>query len=181
MNAATSGLCSGLSCTAKKLGSQLQLRYGRLRLDDAFGPESVLLPVNFYTEYWTGSFFDEADDDSCTKILRSAISYPSGNILTPANLAVTLAGGATRGEYASINATEINFSQGNAGHYFQKPSGAGTGSFGVDVDLSSYPWLRFDWNQNGNFNDDLSLPRANFGFGQYRGHDRIIYWRERFQ
>lgn len=180
MNPTTIGNCSpGGNCTAKVLGSAINMRYGRLRLDDAFGPETAILPITFITEYWTGSFFTRNMSDSCTNILRSAISYPAGNILTPANLTVGLTGGNTTGSYSSASPTEISFANGDAGHSFSAPTGGATGSFNVRVDLTSYPWLRFDWNQDGNYSD-TSLPPARIGFGSYRGHDRIIYWRERF-
>lgn len=179
MNASTTGICSGGSCNAITLGSTLNLRYGRLRLDDAFGPETANLPVNLSTEYWVGSFFVPNQNDSCTKILRSVINYPAGSIFTPANLTVSLSGGSTTGSYATMNATEVSFTSGNAQHFFTAPSGGGQGSFNVNVDLTDYSWLRFDWNQDGNYSD-VSLPTARFGFGSYRGHDRIIYWRERF-
>jgi MSHA biogenesis protein MshQ len=179
MNASSTGVCVGLGCNAIKLGSPFNMRYGRLRLDDAFGPETASLPVNFATEFWTGSFFAPNTNDSCTKILRSAISYPAGNILTPANLTVGLTGGSTTGAYGQMTATEVGFVSGSATHSFSAPSGGGTGSFNVTVDLTSYPWLRFDWNQDGTFSD-LTLPAARYTFGSYRGHDRVIYWRERF-
>ena len=179
MNAATTGICGGLSCTAISLGSTLDVRYGRLRLDDAFGPETANLPVNFVTEYWLANRFVPNLNDNCTTILRSAVTYPAGNILTPANLTVGLSGGSTTGNYGALNAAEIAFSSGDASHFFSAPTGGGTGSFNVAVDLTSYPWLRFDWNQDGNYMD-ASLPQAQFGFGSYRGHDRVIYWRELF-
>ncbi|EIK44630.1 MSHA biogenesis protein MshQ [Cellvibrio sp. BR] len=84
------------------------------------------------------------------------------------------------GNYDSSTATEINFTSGNANHFFSAPGVGVTGSFDVKVDLTSYPWLRFDWNQDGDYSD-TTIPDAEFGFGSYRGHDRIIYWRERFQ
>ncbi len=180
MNATSTGGCAGAGCTAIKLGSTLNMRFGRLRLDDAFGPESVNLPVNFATEYWAGGFFTKNISDSCTQILRSAIQYPAGSILTPANLTVPLSGGSTKGIYGSMSSTLVAFSGGDAGQYFQAPVTA-TGSFNVDVDLTAYPWLRFDWNQNGNYSDDTSLPQAHYSFGQYRGNDRVIYWREKLQ
>lgn len=183
MNAATTGTCSGAGCDAITLGSVLNLRYGRLRLDDAFGPETVELPVNFVTEYWTGSYFAKNTADSCTALLRSAIAYPDGNIANAANLVVSLSGGSTTGLYgaAANTATEVRFEMGDAKHKFQAPSGNATGSFAVNVNLSTYDWLRFDWDQDGDYTDDTSLPTARFGFGSYRGHDRIIYWREKFQ
>lgn len=163
--------------------ARFDARFGRLRLDDAFGPESTELPVKFYTEYWQTNRFLQNISDSCTKILRSSINYPVGNILTPANLTVTLTEkpGQTTGQYSSpaTTATAIGFTGGDAMQRFSAPTGGGQGSFNVDVDLTSYPWLRFDWNQDGNYSD-TSLPTARFGFGSYRGHDRIIYWRERF-
>lgn len=179
MNASSVGVCSGSDCTAISLGSTLNMRYGRLRLDDAFGPETANLPVNFTTEFWTGSFFVTNQNDNCTKILRSDITYPGGNILTPANLTVALNGGSTTGSYSSLSATEVSFTSGSGQHFFTMPTGGGQGSFDVDVNLTNYPWLRFDWNQDGDYSDP-DLPTARFGFGQYRGHDRVIYWRERF-
>lgn len=184
MNPQATGDCEASnSCTAKMLGTPRILRFGRLRLDDAFGPETVNLPVNFATEYWDNGFWrpfsiDSESDDSCTVIPREAISYsPTGPLSLDANRTVSLGTGVTQGNYASIDAVEVSFADGDAGHFFTPPS-PGTGSFQVNVDLTTMPWLRFDWNQDGNHNNDTALPPANIGFGQYRGHDRIIYWRE---
>ena len=179
----TKASCSAPDNNAFEL-ARFDARYGRLRLDDAFGPESANLPVNFITEYWTGNFFSKNVNDSCTRVLRSAITYqPTGNILTPANLTIGLTDGAkngsTTGYYNSISATEVSFRNGDAAHYFSAPTAGVTGSFNVRVDLDSYPWLRFDWNQDGNYSDQF-MPPVRIGFGSYRGHDRVIYWRERF-
>jgi len=181
MNATTTGTCSGASCNAITLGSTLNLLYGRLHLEDAFGPETAALPVNFTTEYWTGSFYAKNTNDSCTALLKSAITYPNGNLLTAANLTVPLSGGSTTGVYGTTTPTQIRFAAGDALHYFQAPGANATGSFDVNVDLTAYDWLRFDWNQDNDYNNDTSLPTARFGFGSYRGNDRIIYWREKLQ
>jgi len=183
MNATTTGACSGSSCSAFALGSPLNLRYGRLKLEDAFGPESVALPVNFQTEYWVGNHFSLNTNDSCTQIVRSAITYPNGTLTNDANRTVTLSGGTTQGIYGYSNLptnSYISFNAGTAGQQFSAPTNSATGGFIVITDLTSYPWLRFDWNQDGNFSD-TKLPDANFGFGSYRGNDRIIYWREKLQ
>ena len=193
MDALSKGDCkSAATCTAIGLGV-LNIRYGRLRLDDAFGPETADLPVKFYTEYWfttnastnEGRFIKNGSD-SCTTIARNAINYPAGNIATSGNLTVSLTGGTTTGNYSVTNLqnpfvaiTNIGFASGDAEHFFATPTNSAQGTFNVDVDLTSYPWLRFDWNQDGNYSD-ASLPTAHFGFGSYRGHDRVIYWRERF-
>lgn len=202
MNPNTTGACAGAACTAITLGAPLVMRYGRVRLDDAFGPETATLPVNFLTEFWSGNVFIRNNVDSCTTILRSAISYPSGSIATPANLTVALTGGTTTGQYGvtaaqntSVTAANIGFATGSANHSFSTPTGSATGTFTVTVNLASYPWLRFDWdgqsgvpsdvncalpNTNPSRSPDCNL-RANYQFGSYRGHDRVIYWRERFQ
>jgi MSHA biogenesis protein MshQ len=184
MNALTTGVC-GAACDAKQLGSTLDMRYGRLRLDDAFGPETHPLIVNFATEYWTGNYFAVNTSDSCTLVPRSAITYPAGNILTDGNRTVSLTGGSTQGTYVNLSPTHVGFNAGTAGQQFTSPNG-GTGKFMVSVNLTNLPWLRFDWNQDGNFSDislpsGVYLPNATFEFGSYRGNDRIIYWRERLQ
>lgn len=206
MNPNTTGACAGAACTAITLGAPLVMRYGRVRLDDAFGPETATLPVNFLTEFWSGNVFIRNNVDSCTTILRSAITYPSGNIATPANLTVALTGGTTAGtttgqygvtvaQNAAVTATNIGFATGSANHSFSTPTSNATGTFTVSVNLAAYPWLRFDWDgQNGvptdvncalSTTDPLRSPdcnlRANYQFGSYRGHDRVIYWREIFQ
>jgi hypothetical protein len=175
-NPSTTNLC-GVNCTAVALGSAFKFRFGRLRLDDAFGPETFPLNVNFVTEYWLNNHFSLNTSDSCTLVPRSAITYPAGNILVDANRTVALAGGSTLGTYGNLTATDVQFNAGTAGQKFTSPAG-GKGRFVVGVNLTNLPWLRFDWNQDNNYSDVL-MPNATFEFGSYRGNDRIIYWRER--
>ena len=179
MNATTANAC-GAGCDAKQLGSTLDMRYGRLRLDDAFGPETVALPVNFYTEYWTGNHFTLNAQDSCTMVPRGAITYPAGTLASDTNRTVALTGGSTQGTYTNLDATGVRFNAGVAGQGFTAPTASAQGKFVVGTDLTNLPWLRFDWNQDGNYSD-LKLPNATFEFGSYRGNDRIIYWREKLQ
>jgi MSHA biogenesis protein MshQ len=193
MNADKKGDCSG-DCTAHSLGVLEDVRFGRLRIDDAFGPESADLPVNFITEDWTGIFWARNISDSCTAIARNNIFYgpPTVNISTAENMEISLTGGRTKGSYVAMNPAsdlEVRFISGGAGHQFSAPGG--TGEFFEIINMASYPWLTFDWNQNGEVPDgsDCLIPandpdcnlRANFSFGSYRGHDRIIYWREILQ
>lgn len=159
----------------------LNLRYGRLRLDDAFGPETVALPVNFYTEFWTGNHFTLNVQDSCTVVPRAAITYPAGTLATDANRTVALTGGNTQGSYSGLDATGVKFNTGLAGQSFSAPTGAAQGSFVVGIDLTNLSWLQFDWDQGKTVGPDTKLPNATFTFGSYRGNDRVIYWRERLQ
>ncbi len=156
------------------------LYFGRLRLSDAAGPETAELPVDLHVEYWNGQAWQRQLDDSCTGIAQTDIVYPEGSIDDPANRSVALGGGATTGLYTDDSAGLIHFSAGDAGHRFTAPGQGNTGAFAVGIDMSAYPWLRFDWNQDGDYDNDLSLPDAEIRFGSYRGHDRIIYWQELF-
>ncbi|MES2824423.1 MAG: DUF6701 domain-containing protein [Pseudomonadota bacterium] len=179
MDSATAPAC-GAACTAVSLGTPLNLRYGRLRLDDAFGPETVALPVHFVTEYWTGNNFALNTIDSCTVIPRAAITYPNGTLTLDSNRTISLSSGITQGVYSGLDAVGVSFNAGTVLHSFSKPSVGGTGSFVVGIDLTSLTWLRYDWNQDLNYSD-TSIPNARFSFGSYRGNDRIIYWREKLQ
>lgn len=159
------------------LMGQTDVRSGRLVLDDAFGPETAILPVGMRTEYWDGSNWRLNRDDSCTTLPLSSIQYPSGPITVAGNRTVPVGAGTTRGEYASISPAGVKFTAGDAGHYFTAPGAANTGSFRVNILLQDHPWLSFDWNGNLDHSDPTA-PSATYTFGVYRGHDRIIHWRE---
>ena len=152
--------------------------FGRLRLDDAFGPETASLNVSFQTDYWTGSIWSRNTADSCTTIATSAITYPFGAINIAANRSVTIGTGSTTGNYTSLAGSAVNFTSGDAGHYFSAPGSGKTGSFAVDVNLTSYAWLRFDWNNDANYTNDTALPSARYTFGTYRGNDRTLFWQD---
>ncbi|MGL4936292.1 DUF6701 domain-containing protein, partial [Shewanella sp.] len=50
----------------------------------------------------------------------------------------------------------------------------------VTAPLDVPAWLEWYWNWNGNQPAQLAEPRASAFFGRYRGHDKIIYWRESY-
>ncbi|PCK09956.1 MAG: hypothetical protein COA42_01475 [Alteromonadaceae bacterium] len=158
-------------------------RFGRLQIGNAHGPETVILPVPFTTQHWDGvSEYIDNLSDSCTVIAASDISFddPPNPLSTDANRTVAVGGGTSTGTFISlIPATSISFVGGDAGLSFSAPGNGNTGNFPIDVNLTNYAWLRFDWDGNNNFNDDTALPSAEVDFGHFRGHDRIIYWREK--
>jgi MSHA biogenesis protein MshQ len=180
MNATTATACAP-ACTAKMVGSVLSMRYGRLRLDDAFGPETAPLAVNFSTEFWAGNRFVLNANDSCTTVPRSAITFATKPISVDAHRTVDLSlVGKTTGTI-NLDATDVKFGAGTAGLSFSAPTNAAQGEFIIGVDLTNLNWLTFDWDQGQTAGPDSKLPNATITFGSYRGHDRIIYWRERLQ
>ena len=78
--------------------------------------------------------------------------------------------------FAPIVQQTINsgMSELNNGLWFTAPGANNYGSVKVDFDISSIPWLAFDWDADNTI-DDTS---ARLYFGYYRGSDRVIYWKE---
>ncbi|WP_096087591.1 LamG domain-containing protein [Agaribacterium haliotis] len=158
-----------------EVGRSVQ-RFGRLRLEDAFGPESSALPVLYQTEFWNGAWFELSAADSCTEILLSDQQYAGQSIDIPANRSVTVGSGSTTGSYSQSDAIQVQFAGGDAGLSFSAPGAGNTGSFFINADLNNYPWLRFDWDQDGSHSD--TTIQAEIRFGTYRNHDRVIFWQE---
>jgi len=130
------------------------LRYGRLQMENVYGPENVdelLMP--FSAEYWNGSRFVTNIDDSCTPWDTAKITDPQ--------------------VYHSLIADSGSLAGGVGGPLVLKPNG----DRGTDTLIWDMPiWLEGDWNQDG----ALEEPSATATFGVFRGNDRIVYWRERW-
>ncbi len=185
MNAADSDDCvSTGGCTAVPIGAEQVLRYGRLQIQSAHGPEGEDLVVPFTAQYWDGTAFVTHVDDSCTQHSLGNISFDGSAIgPTDAERTVSVGDGSTLG---GLNMTGTNAAA-TAGEFsliFSAPGVAtggndNTGYFPVDV-TNLAAWLRYDWNQDGS-GDDANLPEARVTFGRARGSDRMIFWQERYQ
>ncbi len=182
MNADTDTDCSlDTSCDAASLGGTLNAVFGRLFAEDVHGPESAPLPVVLQSQYWNGTRFVQNEQDNCTAIGVADIYFAGLSLLDDNNRTVPIGGGSasTEGTFTVYNlGTDVELLNGDAGLSFSAPGASNTGSFNVGIDLTNYPWLRFDWNQNGDHGDDAAVPNAVITFGSYRGHDRILFWRE---
>ncbi len=154
-----------------------ELRFGRLRLGDAHGPETYRLNVPLVVEYWQNPDWLINEDDSCTVLPLTAIHYPSGTANASANRTVTLGGGSTVGQYAGLGAGVVPFIAGEIEHSFSAPGVGNVGSFNTFIDLTTFPWLQYDWNADGSYTDSQT-PDNHVNFGSYRGHDRMIFWQE---
>lgn len=90
MDAASAGVCSGVGCTAKKLGTTIEL-LGRLRLSNAYGSELLPILVPVRAEYYSGSFWVPNTDDKCTTITAAALGAGAVTPSTGSSLAVSSA------------------------------------------------------------------------------------------
>ncbi|MGQ0510090.1 MAG: DUF6701 domain-containing protein [Betaproteobacteria bacterium] len=61
----------------KNLGVSAELRYGRLRVNNALGSARLVLPVPLRLEYWNGTAFALNTADSCTTLARNTLALGS--------------------------------------------------------------------------------------------------------
>ncbi|CAB0150564.1 hypothetical protein PSI9734_01003 [Pseudidiomarina piscicola] len=138
------------------LDGSLQLRYGRLTLDNSYGPETETLPVALRAEYWNGELFTTHGLDSSTPYAPGALSVV--DYLDP----ITTSAGGSSG-------TLVDGNIGTSPLYWTAPTGSPSrGEFIFEFDAPSYleyPWQDADGNTYTN-------PRAYGGFGLYRGNAR---------
>ncbi|MBT6246327.1 MAG: hypothetical protein HOI43_12995, partial [Gammaproteobacteria bacterium] len=177
----TSGNCvSSSNCSSRLLVGNPTLRYGRLVINSASGPETQPLAVTLQTEYFNGSGFALNTADSCTSIARSQIEFNGNAITSTGALTVAVGGGNTTAGFGNLQASSVNWIAGDAGLSFSPPGTGVVGSLTVEIDLTNYPWLQYNWNLDNPATYDESPAPATIIFGTFRGHDKVIYWREAF-
>ncbi|TXF13721.1 DUF6701 domain-containing protein [Pelomicrobium methylotrophicum] len=154
---------------------QTRVRFGRLRLANAYGSELLDLPIPIRVEHWNGVGFVTNGDDGCTRLAASNV------------LLFNYQGNLNPGETSVAPAPTISFSAGVGNLKLTKPGAGNTGSVQLRVDLTaeSKRYLKGRWNDaadpDGNvatFYDDDPVARASFG--QYKASERIIYLRENY-
>ncbi len=147
--------------SAAPLNGALQLRYGRLVLENTYGPETEDLPVQLYAEYFDGSRFVTHAADNCSLGLVANLSI----VADPNGLSPVAAG------------TDSNLTDGvlpfNTLRWLATGNG-NTGEFIFDYDAPA--WLEFDWRDDAG--NSYADPRGIGGFGQYRGNSRVLFWKE---
>ncbi|MCL5255778.1 MAG: hypothetical protein M1363_06605, partial [Gammaproteobacteria bacterium] len=158
---ASTATLSTVSGDAVPLSGTLNLVYGRMVLENTFGPEEQPLPVDLRTQIWNGNNFFVHTNDSCSQ-------YEVANLLL-------LDSGATT---STADGTDGTFDQGLVppGDLVWLPPTV-SGSFDeFEFEYDAPAWLEFNW-----VDADLNIhrnPRAFASFGQYRGNDRVIFWLE---
>jgi MSHA biogenesis protein MshQ len=155
----TSGNQSSTSLPIAITPTQIRLRYGRLALNDNFGPETSDLPITLLAQYWDGTQFIANTDDECTSVDSGKLKVTGfGSTAVKTKASEALVKGATQ--------------------FILRAPGAGNrGTAELEYETILMPWLQYDWQGDGSQLD----PQANAVFGIYRGNDRVIYWREVFR
>ena len=140
-----------------------EIRYGRMLLDNAYGPETLPLTVPIRTEYFDGVTFVPNDQDNCTPIdvVYALLRDFSGN-LEEGDTLVNGAGGLVNGFSSDISLSAPG--EGNDGGLYLE----------YDLSAAGLSWLEFDWSGDGT----QPNPAAKATFGIFKGNPRLIYMRE---
>lgn len=147
-----------------------RLRFGRLRLDNAVGSQTLDLPIPIRLEYWAGTAFVTNTADTCTTISTANIglsNYDGGITnanVTAANLApVTVVFSGT----GSLTVTRP----------LPAPAAPGAVTLTVDLTAEAKSYLKGNWGVT-TFTAD---PRSRAAFGLYGSQpNNFIYFRENY-
>lgn len=157
---------------------ETQIRFGRLRLNNAHGSELLDLPIPISVQYWNGSQFVTNAEDSCTSL--------SGSNIGLNNYKNNLASGET-----GISPATISFTSGVGTMRLAAPGSGNSGSVDVCVDLGSDPvggvtcsatgasmsYLQGKWAPGTAWDND---PKVRATFGVYKNANEFIYLREMY-
>ncbi len=148
-------------------GSGGWIYYGRLNIQNAYGPETASISQRWQMQYFDGTSFILNAFDNTTSYNITDIGVISvtdtGDTAAPllsTDSTASVAAGATG--FFSAGLINVLWSATNNGHF---------GNYLFPVTTES--WFQYDWGGLGNVD-----PQGNVTFGQYRGHDRVIYWKE---
>ncbi|MEQ6886079.1 LamG domain-containing protein [Salicola sp. Rm-C-2C1-2] len=165
----------------------VEIRYGRIRLDNVYGPENLNLTLPLRAEYWKGGRLRLNTADEST-----VPTLPSGEGCFQYNPWSETEGGDVR--IISSDVAENPRTENPDNFPAVQEYGLGTGEpkegneilvrsardpvnpddRQSEVELLNVP----DWLKPFDSDGNLQNPSATATFGVYRGHDRIIYWRE---
>ena len=144
-----------------------RLLFGRIRMTNVHGSELLDLQMPMVIEYFNGAAYQVNDNDSCT-------TYDVNDFVVTDNLTVPGA--------STISMINPIADMGDLGVNLSSPGVNNTGSIDLTGQLSGgileNKWLRYDWDSDGEFDDD---PSATATFGIYKGDDVNIYIQQVFQ
>ncbi|ELO1828273.1 MSHA biogenesis protein MshQ [Vibrio cholerae] len=168
-----SPLCSGY--TFPPIDGAMPLYWGKLVIQDVYGPETQALEQPIYVEHYTNNGFVRTIEDSCTALPAitgfSLQSDPNDNGYT------VLTTGVAVPPQVLAEHSAANLNSGQRAIRFSAPGAGARGVIDSVLDLNAHNllWLAEDKDGDNNF-DQATQGRAQFGL--YRGSDRVIWWRE---
>ncbi|KAA1000334.1 MSHA biogenesis protein MshQ [Vibrio cholerae] len=168
-----SPLCSGY--TFSHIDGAMPLYWGKLVIQDVYGPETQALEQPIYVEHFTNNGFVRTIEDSCTALPAitgfTLQSDPNNNGYT------VLTTGVAVPPQVLAEHSAANLNSGQRAIRFSAPGAGARGVIDSVLDLNAHNllWLAEDKDGDGNF-DQTTQGRAQFGL--YRGSDRVIWWRE---
>lgn len=152
------------------------IRYGRLALYNAIGPELQPLDVPLRLEFFNGSGFVVNTLDSCTPLSVASNLFLTnddtvGGVEQPGTTVMNVGAGTTSASLVNMPPVA-----GVVTVRMSAPGAGNTGFVDLRIDASAMPWLRFDWDGDGadpatDLDDD---PRARATFGVFRGPESLI-------
>ncbi len=148
-------------------GSGGEIRYGRMNIQNAYGPETS--PI---TQRWEMQYFDGVS------FRLNTLDYTTAYNLADVGLISVTDVGDSSDPLLNTDSS-VSASAGSTGSFnngllmvdWSAPLNNHFGNYLFPVSIDS--WLQYDWLGAGNEN-----PQGNVTFGHYRGHDKIIYWKE---
>jgi len=165
------------------------VRFGRLRLGNAYGPVTQGLQIPLETQYWNGSGFVRNTDDSCTTLDRGHIALSAYTLsLNACETAVNEASIAFSGGQASLTLAAAGATAGTdnigtvlltpvlgavgAERYCPAKGGTETGASSAGRAYLQGAWTGAPWDDN---------PSARAAFGLYGSQPKnFIFFRENY-
>lgn len=164
-----------LGYTFSHIDGAMPLYWGKLVIQDVYGPETQALEQPIYVEHFTNNGFVRTIEDSCTALPAitgfTLQSDPNNNGYT------VLTTGVAVPPQVLAEHSAANLNSGQRAIRFSAPGAGARGVIDSVLDLNAHNllWLAEDKDGDNNF-DQINQGRAQFGL--YRGSDRVIWWRE---
>ena len=159
--------------------AEFEIRYGRIVLDNAYGPENLDLVIPLRAEVFASGGFRIHEDENCWFYdlpENTSVDFDGSAFATGQTGVVEVA----EAELALEDGRPVISGAADYRLKLSAPSPSGTESpsaSGIRVELDTgNDWLKDFWDADNP--DSLVSPYAWATFGVYRGNDRIIYWRE---
>ncbi|WP_217557058.1 DUF6701 domain-containing protein [Vibrio metschnikovii] len=164
---------SCLEYTFENIDQTMPLYWGRLTIEDVYGPEIQDLQQKIIGEYYTSTGFVTNNYDDCTLLpALSAFDFESDDFSVNQTGALPLVN-----VTLPLEPQPLRLIQGVMPLSYSAPGAGNRGLIKALLDLEQHglPWLRSYDQSNTEWNDNVT---GVVQFGLYRGNDRVIWWRE---